>query len=454
LYFGHLYGLVVGLTVGGYAISRRVIFFVVVGLMLSVLGSGGVWRRLEGRKHDITNFLNILTIVIIVLPIIGVAQFWLQTSSKSREFKTQQAATNEPAIRLSGSYQPDIYYIILDGYARADVLQEIYGYDNEELVQFLEERGFYVAAHSQSNYIHTFLSLASALNLSYLNEWVAPVQGSSDRTPLTELIRHSKVRRALEAAGYQTIAFSTGVLLSEMPDADLYLSRYDDAISDFERLLLSTSAVQIPVELFDLDTPVRGYHAFRERVLFAFEQLRQLSDATGPKFVFAHVLAPHPPFVFDRDGAPIQPDRPFFLGDAGGYRGDTEEYLVGYANQLAYINQLLMETIDGILANSEEQPIIILQGDHGPGALFSWESADDSCLWERFSIFNAYYLPQDAAVHMYDTITPVNTFRVVFDTTFGTQLGRLTDETFYSTWNQPYDLIKVSDKSQERCDLP
>ena len=47
---------------------------------------------------------------------------------------------------------PDIYYIILDGYVRDDVLKDLFAYDNSGLIEYLRGRGFFVAEQSRSNY--------------------------------------------------------------------------------------------------------------------------------------------------------------------------------------------------------------------------------------------------------------------------------------------------------------
>ena len=68
-----------------------------------------------------------------------------------------------------GSRKPDIYYLILDGYANSSTLKEVYGYDNQGFEDYLEEKGFKVASESRSNYAITALSLASSLNMEYIN---------------------------------------------------------------------------------------------------------------------------------------------------------------------------------------------------------------------------------------------------------------------------------------------
>ena len=56
-------------------------------------------------------------------------------------------ALHDPAVK------PDIYYIILDRYANADTLSEIYKFDNEPFLDELEARGFSIAHHAWANYL-------------------------------------------------------------------------------------------------------------------------------------------------------------------------------------------------------------------------------------------------------------------------------------------------------------
>ncbi len=95
----------------------------------------------------------------------------------------------------------------------------------------------------------------------------------------------------------------------------------------------------------------------------------------------------------------------------------------------------------------------MLQADHGPGAWLQWDSVEKTCLWERTAIFNAYYLPDAGAEILYPDITPVNTFRVIFNTYFGTDLPLLEDRIYFSSWNRLYDFIDVTDRVAYPCDV-
>jgi hypothetical protein len=142
------------------------------------------------------------------------------------------------------------------------------------------------------------------------------------------------------------------------------------------------------------------------------------------------------------------------LQDANSYPGSASGYIQGYVGQLTYVNKLLLQTIDGILFHSKNPPIVIIQADHGPGAYLDWNSTENNCLKERYSIFNAYYLPQGGTNRIQDDITPVNTFPIILNSYFGTNFPLLENKEYFSTRDSPYNFIDVSDISQIPCDIP
>lgn len=342
--------------------------------------------------------------------------------------------------------RPDIYYIILDGYPRQDILEEIYSYDNSAFIDFLQSRGFYVAAESTSNYGQTAVSLASSLNFSHLDFLSGVVEKeSSNYQPLRSLIQNNRTRRFLEGQGYHIIAFESGYLLTELQDADTYIT-FGVPLNGFETLLLSNSAAVI---WLDSSFAAR----YRNRITGSFARLEEVAAQPSPKFVFAHIMAMHAPFVFGPNGEEID-EAGYIVQHDMGLEGNREAQVELVCNQLTYINRLLMQTVDGILENSPGDPVIILQADHGSALFMDWRVMEGTCFHERMSIFNAYRFPGGRADRLYPTITPVNTMRVVFDTYFGTQLGLEPDTNHYSLWGSPYDLHDVTDQVDERCPAP
>jgi hypothetical protein len=217
---------------------------------------------------------------------------------------------------------------------------------------------------------------------------------SNNRRPLNELIIHSKVRQAVEDAGYKFIALPSAFLFTQIRDADIYLTYAKFQVSDFEGLLLSKSLAGPMIEMANIDIPLVNYETERKSILFTLDMLGKMPSQPGPKFVFAHILSPHHPFVFDENGNPLQTDQPYFIGGQPEYYGSPQEYSAMLARETSYLDSRLEDVITAILEKSHRPPIIIIHGDHGPGALTNFISLDRNCLSDRFSILNAYYYPE------------------------------------------------------------
>jgi hypothetical protein len=445
LFFGHLYNILIGSSI---LPSININPWTMLGtwtLMLAVLASNWGWKRLNNPQM-VSTFLNLTSLIVIIPPIIRLTTFYVENANSN-----QALASVKPIEmtyqQVSTVSKPDIYYFVLDGYGRSDVLREIYGFDNSDFLKYLRDKGFYVADQSRSNYIQTSLSLASSLNFGYINDLSNVLLESNNREPLKTLINNNRAQSFLKSLGYETITFSSGYYFTEERDSDLYLTPYNDiSLNEFEQLCLSITAFSMVIEPLRLDISVPSFDTHRTRIRYAFENLARIPDVNGPKFVFIHILAPHPPFVFDRDGKPIESGRSYSIGDGDRFTGSKEEYVSGYVNQVMYINKLLKDAIDAILERSGMPPIILLQGDHGPGLLLDWVSLEASCAWERSSILNAYYLPGYQGSDLYSSMTPVNSFRVILDSFFDIQLGLLEDHSYYSAWEFPYKFINMSNE--------
>jgi hypothetical protein len=417
--YGHVYIALKGVNIGGFYLFRHRTL-VPIWLGLAVFLSWWVSRK-STNSISVTYALNIVGLFLLILPVFQLASFFLQ----NREAQAAEQGTSVLTLDVNGQ-PPDIYYIILDGYGRADVLKKEYGYDNSDFLNALRDMGFYIAECSQSNYAQTQLSLSSSLNFNYidaLSDRFAP--GSDDRTGLDQLIHHGAVRESLEQAGYQTVAFATGFLATELTDADYFLGpqRSQGQLNEFEYLLMETTFARLLQDGNRFGMQSAGSGLFRERTLFALDKLDELSYIQGPKFVFVHVIAPHPPYVFGPTGGPVEP------AEVGTTK--TQEGASHYRDQAIYISSRMMEILPKIIANSTTPPIIIIQGDHGPTVASSPRA--------RMSNLNAYLLPGVEAPIFYSTITPINTFRIIFNTYFGQNLELLDDISLYSDYTDPFN---------------
>jgi hypothetical protein len=421
-----------GIKVGHYK------FFFAIWIAGGLVVLWLITRRLRSsssKLSGLTIFLNRLAAILIIMA--GATIGWseingiIHVSDKKNPEDIQAARVSDRITNL-----PDIYYIILDSYAAADTLRSSFGYDNQEFLDYLKHKGFYLASKSCSNYtssISTVMSLASSLNFEYLNFLrAAPGRESANISLPMRMVENSKIMRFLKANGYTFINFKTAIgpaAKNRNADWDMDCNRSFIA-DDFLRLLIETT----PLEPF---FRVHNTESRRERILCQLATLPHLFDNPNirrPIFVFAHILCPHWPYIFGQNGQPIS---------EGERRSMSGKEL--YRDQLIFINKQIKKMLDTLLANPNSRPIIILQGDHGP--LDHPGKTMAETLQGRMRILNAYLLPNEGTAKLYDSISPVNTFRVILNHYFGTAYPLLEDRAFYSNPDDKnhYELKDVTD---------
>lgn len=393
--------------------------------------AAGLCALLARRGPGLEPVLAAVGLVLVALPAGSLA-----LSREARPLALGDAGPVAPAR------SPDVYYIVLDGYGSTEVLRRIYGFDNRPFVEWLRSRGFFVAERSRANYGRTSQSLASSLNFTYLDavaEQVGP--GSRRRGVLKQLIVSSRLARLLRQRGYRVVAFETGFAATELMGSERYLSP-GAGFGEFANAALRLTP--LPLLLGPLG-PTDGHALHRRRVRFALEGLAKVAGEPGPKLVFAHVVSPHPPFVFDAEGRPVDSGRAFDFGDGKFYllTGRPEDYVEGYRGQVAFVTREVQEAIDGILENSAAPPIIVVQGDHGPGLGLDQDRFDATDFSERMPILNALHLPGGGDAALYPEISPVNTFRVVLRHYFGFELPLLEDRSYFSARLSPHAYEEV-----------
>lgn len=434
--YGHVYELTSDLKIGTFSFNKHGYLLLVWAILLFL----GAFFTIRTRKDlkPLTSILNIVVVVLVSVSLLNIGIFKFTNRSaeanKKRSVRVQGAST---AKSENKSKPRDIYYIILDGYASEITLREVYNYDNREFLDYLTEKGFYIAPKSRSNYATTFLSMASSLNMEYVNHLSKSVGlKSKDRKVPYQMIKDNKVMNVLRSKGYKFIHFSSGWRVTDSnryADLDIKCGKGNDFLS----LLVQTTILDaFEVNLFKDDA--------RKRVLETFSKMGDINEIKGPKFVFVHMIPPHAPYLFGANGEPVKGAK--FKKMGKGWLQKSH-----YRNQLTFVNKKLKALIDEILKESEEPPIIILQADHGTAAQISEDhhrgnnNPTKAMLEERMGIFNAYYLPEDGNELLYDSITPVNTFRIIFNHYFDTDYKLLNDQIYFSNYSYPYKFRDITD---------
>ncbi|MBT3322702.1 MAG: hypothetical protein HN392_10505 [Anaerolineae bacterium] len=428
-YYGHLYNFTKNLNILGIPIGRHRFLFLLILVIFTLF----LWMILQKTTYEpsYTSNMNIIILFLLFWPTFQLARFaYTQWETGQKEIlQSLELPDNIPVDR------PDIYFIILDTYGRSDVLQEEFDYDDSFFLEELENLGFFIDRCSRSNYVSTYSSLAATLNINYLQVLGEDTFPEDESLPLLHrFITENLVSDTLKKFGYQTIAFETGYEWAELDTADRFYTLRSSKINNFESLFIRNSLLLLLDDLGYFSTlKLTDDEWKKDSILFTVETLRKLPKKPGPKFIVAHLILPHPLFVLDENGefSVVSPRY-----EDGEYGYTKEDYKKGIQNQVGFINNVFPDILNDIIKNSEVEPIIIIQGDHG----FRKIPIED-----QLKNFSAYYIPQ-ARQSLHSNLTPVNNFRFIFNSYFGFELPELENESYLSG-ETFFDFIEV----EENC---
>ena len=428
--YGHFFNVLRDVVIDDLVIGRHRYLLPSFGIIFAV----GVYSILKTKKNfsDFTTIANVIAIVILLVSVSNIFVYALENSDSDRSVLNDRLNYGN-GLHTSLDYTPNVYYIILDEYVSSKVLKDIFDFDNQDFISQLSARGFHVTENSHSNYANTFLSLTSSLNMEYVN-YLTDAAGadSANRKIPYQLISDNNIMNIFKSLNY--------TLVSSHPFS------YTITLSGYEICVNSPFTSQLEVILWKstiLSPLINSEYFYADHILCQFSELSSLhNSAKEPFFVYMHFLLPHPPYVFDPSGnlKEVQINSASTL----------QELKLGYTDQVQFTNKKMIETIDKILLESDSPSIIILQGDHGTKTLLkkygdNWDNQNDESITERMSIFNAYYLPVQNTDLIYDSITPVNSFRLILNAYFNANYELLEDKSYFSDYAHPYNFTDVTE---------
>jgi hypothetical protein len=407
-------------------------------------GSMVLVARAPRRLPRLTAGMNLAALVLVVMNLVPIVASGL--GGRERSAAGSPSEHSIPVDPQKPVERPDIYYLVFDRYADEESLSETFGFDNRPFLSWLSDKGFFVAKDSTANYPRTAQSLASSLNLSYLD--FLPTEGEQAKSygAIYDLLGDFEAARFLKDNGYRYLHMGSwfGPTKTD-PSADV---NYDfKSLSEFENILYRTTLLSELDQDGSLLRKLNPRQTEWARRRWQFEHLIEIADDPGPNFVFAHILVPHPPYVTDADGGFVEVEEE-----------RTRPLKQLYVDQLVYTNRQIQKVVNGLLsASPEDPPVIVLQADEGPQPneflnikptrVFDWTEASRETLLFKFRLFNAYYLPGGADRVLYPSITPVNTFRVIFDRYLGADLELLPDKNYVQRDRlHPYEFHDVTRK--------
>jgi hypothetical protein len=417
---------------------------VLVPLYIVLVGLG-IWGIFRIKKFDnFILYLNVASLILVVLQVVELSYAYLETSyAASQPVKLQSGLTLPTNLKD----MPDVYVIVLDTYMRSDALKQDLGYDNSPFINQLTNMGFYVASCGHPNYTFTYASISSLLDMRYIPKAYANDVWDefSNNGFWSSLLKNTEVHQQLESIGYKTVAFQEPAPLVQFDDSDILIGVDHPTIGSqylypFEAIYLNSTAA-ILLNTLDLNGKIeqlfQGNSASQNTAsvdfsgvtgvnrdlvisratstLFILNHLPDVPAIAGPKFTYAHIFVPHTPFVFGPNGEIITD--PGFYSAIQGKAVNNEYEKQGYLNQIQFIDKAIIPVLHTIISKSKNPPIIILMGDHG----LEGHNRDTDLL--------AYYLPKGSG-KIYSSISPVNSFRLIFDEYFGANYPLLPDLTY------------------------
>jgi len=451
--YGHVYYLLNDVSIDGFDIGRNLYLIPAFGLALGIL----IFFTIRaGRVFDnATSIINVVSIVLIMVAISNVvlvgAEIINYDKDASQEllYETRDfSGYFEPHKFLISENQelPDVYYLILDEYARNDALLEYHDFSNHELTEFLENKGFHIAKNSFANYPMSVQSIPATMNMNYIN-FLADEIGTEVRNykPLNEknygLYANNMVIKNFKEMNYKIITFNTFALhLHENPLSN-------ETFCHRDTFLLDNRLVDVLAR-----TSIFGYYVerwaegeLRQVTLCAFENFGNAGNVFDePVFVWAHIMLPHPPWIFGPNGEEIIPGKPLLITDNPEFRDSGWEPKKQYIQQVQFANKKTIEVVENILENNKNA-IIIIQGDHGTAWETNWMDPSKDDAWQRLRNFDAIYFPdEEKRVQLNDDRTLVNTFRIIFNSYFGSEYEILDDRMYWGSNDKPYNFEEVT----------
>ena len=381
-------------------------------IVLFISGAIFLFRYLRKGTKDfsrITAYLNALLLILIIYDL-----FNILSATQSRI-----SVSNQPVISVNATQivtRPDIYLIILDGYAGQSSLKSHFSYDNSAFLNSLRKKSFFVASNSFSNYTATPVSMASMYSMDYI-DWAkkekdikVEMYGTSEK-----IIANSMTLNFLKKEGYDFFNYSIFNIGNDFSQFDpdllptkLKLVTAGTFYNKFRKDVFASVRAGIGARIGWLGRYFQNQYLYGNRRLVNLTINIAKSKAVKPKLVYTHLFMPHWPYLQDSLGRLTKYNAFKTIDDKQG----KELYL----SYLKYTSHYATTIVDELLHLTKGKAVIMVMSDHGFRRFLN-----DTTLAANNNL-NAVYLPEKNYKSFYDSVSNVNQFRLVFNSVFNTQL--------------------------------
>jgi len=411
--------IIIGLIYGRIAIDGRLLvpmIFVILGIII-------LFVHASPNPKMINIFFSVVLMSVLTVPIVEIARVKIP----------EHFVRTNSVVGVVADKSPDIYFLVFDRFASSDTLSRNFGYNNEDFLSKLEALGFFVSRHSNTNYPYTSASLYTSLNMEYLHD--------VSESQVVASVKDNLVVDIFRENGYKYVHIGSLYNVTERSNkADILMSA-DIGASMLARVdFYYTFATSTFLGVFNLFSDPATYRDEKGRINASsqyhrnfvstqFDHLLRIPEIKDTTFTFMHMTSPHDPYVYNEDGGMQDPSMANLGSD------------LGYLSQLKYIGKRIIEISEYIIS-IDPNSVIIVQSDEGPFLKKYIDVRDrdwypdgslkygDEILRDRFGILNAIYFPDKDYSKLYDGLSPINTFRIIFPKYIGIDYDLLEDRHF------------------------
>lgn len=369
-------------------------------------------KRSKKKFEKPVYFLNLLFAVFIVIELAGLVPRVLKRDPNKGSDLAGSFITCDTCAK------PDVYLIITDEYAGRRELKEVLSFDNTDFENELQKRGFHVTGNSRSNYNGTVYSIASMMNMNYLQTRGKGLVTQGDMLLCRSIINNNNTGRFFRQEGYAIHNCSFFDVQGEKRPLTNYYFYSKSRILTFETFI-NRFQMHAGFNFFSKEQAIRiAKHFFlNDEAADSLTRQAVLTKTNNPKFVYTHFTRPHQPYFVDRNGKLLFPDYKLPV-----YERVKREY----TEHLLYTNKRLLQLLDYIQQHSARPPVILLASDHGFRQME--EGVDKN--YQFMNLF-AINLPSRQYEKFNDSITIVNSIRTLLNTEFGQRLPLLKDSSIF-----------------------
>jgi hypothetical protein len=394
-----------------------------ITVVIAIVITRSILRKTDFRKINL--FENTLLLSLIVVDCISLS---IPTASSLLHNNSLVKQTSFHFDSSINDERPDVYYLVYDCYPGTPFLKDYMQFDNSRFDLELKKNEFYVIKKPKSNYNRTAFSIASTLNFQYLQDiqdHLVPNSKNYSQALLT--IRQSDALKIFKFFNYKF--YNLSIFDFENSPA-VYKENFLTLPS--ERILLYNSLIErVRQDLsWNFNSP-----AFRKNEQFlnayqlkkrdfnnlVIDSLLKLPFLPGaqPKFVYAHFYLPHPPFFYDSNG---NSNNIQLVTDEKTFKNKTL-----FLSYLKYTNNKIIQICNAIKKGSNNKALILLQSDHG-FTDFEGGPVEPETFFKNYI---ALFSPDKDYSALYDTISNINTFPIIFNKYFGANIPLQKDSSIF-----------------------